>query len=40
MVLHAASDVYVHGFADARGLYVTPHYRRAPDGNLYNNGNM
>ncbi|HXF55297.1 MAG TPA: hypothetical protein VNK52_14365 [Hyphomicrobiaceae bacterium] len=32
-----AGDVYVQGYMRKDGTYVQPHYRSAPDGNLWNN---
>jgi len=29
--------VFVHGYTRSNGTYVSPHYRSAPDGNVYNN---
>jgi hypothetical protein len=31
------SDVFVQGYYRKDGIYVSPHYRSAPDGNPYNN---
>lgn len=33
----ATAQVYVHGYTTKNGTYVAPHYRSAPDGNVYNN---
>jgi len=32
-----AGDVFVRGYFRSNGTYVQPHYRSAPDGNIYNN---
>ncbi len=35
--VEAAKSVYVKGYYRKNGTYVRPHYRTAPDSNLYNN---
>ncbi len=32
-----AQGIYVRGYTRQDGTYVQPHYRSAPDGNIYNN---
>jgi hypothetical protein len=32
-----AGDVFVDGYFRSNGTYVMPHYRSAPDGNVFNN---
>ena len=32
-----SKDVFVNGYMKSNGTYVQPHYRSAPDGNVYNN---
>jgi len=36
-VVSLAADSYVHGYFRSNGTYVQPHYRSAPDGNVWNN---
>lgn len=36
-VLGHAADTYVRGYFRRDGTYVQPHYRSAPDGNVWNN---
>ncbi len=33
----AQAQVYVDGYTRQDGTYVAPHYRSAPDGNVFNN---